>query len=477
MEEQEIRGLFAKCQDVQFRDVLFHGYPILFVYCPGMINSEIFNTTIFEQLDLFFGQNPKLTPDIVQQELHVPDLQWITNKDQAIGDVFSGKLLLVFKQEKWVVSTDIANLPQRNPEETKAEASIKGPRDDFIEDIAVNVALIRKRLRTDTLCYEQVEIGRRTRTKVGILYMDDIVDKEVLQQIQDRIRAIDIDGIYSGNQLYELINENPYPFFPKYQYTGRPDFAVQSLLSGRFLLVMDGVSYVMITPTTLFFLLKTGDDMEYTFAYNSFERIMRVSGLVAATLLPGFWVALTAFHQNQIPLTLLATVVEARRGVPLPSGLEAILMLILFELFREAGMRLPLAIGQTLSVVGGLIIGDASIRAGLTSPAMLVIIGASTVATFTLANQSLVGTITLLRFFVLLFSSALGFFGYFLSVYFIFLYVANIRSFGVPYLGIATRIDVVNILKALFRFPAQKFFSRVKALNPRDSTRMRRRKP
>ncbi|WCN37474.1 spore germination protein [Aneurinibacillus uraniidurans] len=476
MDEQEIRGLFAKCYDVQLRDVFFLDNPVLLVYCPAMINGEILNTLIFERLDVFFRQNQELTADIVQKELHVPDLQSINNKDQATADVFSGKLLLVFKREKWVFSTDISHVPQRNPEETKTEVSIKGPRDDFIEDIAINVALIRKRLRTDTLCYEQVEIGRRTRTKVGILYMDDIASKEILQQIQDKLHAIDIDGIYSGNQLHELITENPYPFFPKYQYTGRPDFAVQSLLSGRFLLLVDGVSYVMIIPTNLFLLLKTGEDTEYTFAYNSFERIMRIAGLAAATFLPGFWVALTAFHQNQLPFTLLATVVEARRGVPLPSGLEAVLMLILFELFREAGMRLPLAIGQTLSVVGGLIIGDAAIRAGLTSPAMLVIIGASTVATFTLANQSLVGTITLLRFFVLSFAAALGFFGYFLSVYFIFLYVANIRTFGVPYLELATRLNTMNILKAIFRLPAQKFFSRPRTLDPRDPTRMRRRK-
>ncbi|BAU29692.1 GerA spore germination protein [Aneurinibacillus soli] len=471
MNEQTLRGLFHKCEDITFQRFHFDQHVVLFIYCQGMVKNDSINTVILGRLHQFFQHESTVSKNTIQARLHVSGLQEIKTKEQAIDAVFSGKLLVAFMQANVLFAIDIADVPQRQPEETKTEVTINGPRDDFIEDITVNVALIRKRLRTTTLSYERFIVGKRTKTTVGVLYMSDIASPAILQQIKERLQAIDVDGIHSGNQLQELLNDHPYTLFPRYQYTGRPDFAVQGLLSGRFLILVDGIAYVIIAPANLFLLLKAGEDNEYTFLYNSFERVMRIFGVLAATLLPGFWVALTSFHQNQIPLTLLATVVESRRGVPLPSGLEAILMLLLFELFREAGMRLPMAIGQTLSVVGGLIMGDAAIRAGLTSPAMLVIIGASSVSTFTLVNQPLIGTITLLRFFILILSSIFGFPGFFSASFFILLYVARIRTFGAPYLGLATRVNVQNILRAVFRLPAQKYTHRPSALDPQDPTR------
>lgn len=476
MNEALLHSLFEKCKDVKFQSVHVNEHSLQLIFCEGMVNSDEFNAVILDKLESFLHQQQKLSAEVIQQGLLVRGLQPIENTEKVVSEVFSGKLLIFFSQPELTFSTDIAKIPRRKPEESKTEAAIKGPRDNFIEDLTVNVSLIRKRLRTNTLCYEQYEVGRRTHTRIGVLYLDDIANQEILKQIKEKINAIDVDGLYSGSQLKEFLNDAPFSFIPRYHYTGRPEFAIQGLLTGRFIILVDGVPYAIIVPSNLALMLKTAEDTETSFLYNSFERLMRVIGLSISTFLPGFWVALTAFHQNQIPMTFLATIVESRRGVPLPSGLEAFLMIFLFELFREAGMRLPLAIGQTLSVVGGLIIGDAAIRAGLTNPSMLVVIGASTVATFTQGNQSVVGTISLLRLFVLFCSSILGLFGFFISFYFILFYVARIRTFGVPFLMEFTRVNMFNMLKTYFHLPAQKSFSRPKGLDPLDEAKQGRRK-
>ncbi|HHY74286.1 MAG TPA: spore germination protein [Bacillus bacterium] len=470
MNEQRLKETFEQCSDVIFSTLQFHQHDVTFIYCSGLIDHEMFYKTIPLRLEEYFQSTDELTNHAIEK-LQLPSLRLIENLEQVENEIFSGKLLLYFKSINVIYSVNISNKPQRKPEETSLEISFKGPRDNFIEDIIVNHALIRKRLPTASFVSEKFEIGRRTKTKVSLLYMKDVANQSILPQIRDKINAINIDGLYSGTQLGELIHDNPYSIFPRYSYTGRPDFAVESLLSGRFVILIDGIPYALLTPVTLFFLLKTAEDSETHFFYNAFERTLRTVSIFVSVLLPGFWVALTSFHQNQIPFTLLATIIEARKGVPLPTALEALLMLLLFEVFREAGMRLPLSIGQTFSVIGGLIIGDAAIRAGLTSPAMLVIIAGSTIATFTLVNQTLIGVVSLMRFLILIVSSLFGFFGLFVSIFFFIIFIVRVRSFGVPYLQMATNLSLVNIIKTLLKVPSKMDTKRPSSVKPNDETR------
>ncbi|MED4206239.1 spore germination protein [Neobacillus mesonae] len=471
LDEKKLREIFKDSSDVFFSVLQFKQYQVTLVYCKGLVNNDMLYKTVPSRLEEFFKDVPNEMNEETLQFLKLPTVTPVVTREKSIDEVFSGKLLLIFTWLNLVYAVDASDLPQRKPEEGNMEISIKGPRDNFIEDIFVNYALIRKRLRTTSLQSESFEVGKRTKTKVSLLYMKDLANPEIIENIRNKINEIDIDGLYSGAQLEGLINDNPYSVFPRHTYTGRPDFAVQSLLNGRFIVLIEGVPYAYIAPVNLFFLLKAAEDSETNYFYNAFQRIMRALGIAVATFLPGFWVALTSFHQNQLPFTLLATVIESRRGVPFPTALEAILMLILFEVFREAGLRLPVSIGQTLSVIGGLIIGDAAIRAGLTNPAMLVVIAASTIATFTLVNQTLVGAISLLRFVVIFFSATLGFFGFFTSIFLIGTFAAKVQSFNLPYLQVAERLSLRYVLKAIMRIPVKKDDSRPGSLKPADPTK------
>ena len=476
--EQMIRGLFSQNSDVIFQTFSFEGHTVTFIACEGMVDGNIINNVIYERFVYFVKdkENKTITLDDINKSLYLPGLKRVESKEKLIAEIFTGRLMILFHEEQFLFSTDISKRPQRNPEETSTEVSIKGPRDDFIEDIVTNIALIRKRLRTNSLAIKKYEIGVRTQTQVAVLYIDDIVNPDIINIIDKKMQRIDIDGIYSGTQLKELLSDRKYSFYPLFHYSGRPDFAVHSLLSGRIVILVDGVQYVIIAPINLTFLMKTAEDSENIYLYNSFERVIRVIGIIIAIFVPGFWVAMSSFHQDQIPIAFLGNIIESRKGVPLPAPIEALFMLLLFEFFREAGLRLPLAIGSTLSVVGGLIIGDAAIRAGLASPLMIVLIATSSVATYTLVSLSLHGIVSILRFFVIICSSMLGLFGFFFSLFLIVLYAANIQTFGVPYLVVPEKLDFRQWIKTILRLPEGKYMKRPSMLNTIDETKKPKKK-
>lgn len=472
--EECLRSLLIDNGDIRFESHTFGSQTplsVLFVFCEGMVNSELINRLIIERLEDFIKNwgSANLTEKVVTERLYFPNITIIKNDEEIVKALFSGKMLIYFSGYDFAFTTDIAKRPQRSPEETVSEVTIKGPRDNFIEDLAINIALIRKRLRTTSLHIKKFEIGKRSNTAAALLYISDIANKDIVDEVSQRLEKVNIDGIISGEQLLELI-EKPSPLFPRHHYSGRPDFAVHSLLKGRCILLIDGIAYCLILPGNLFFLLKSPEDYENSTAFSSFERIMRILAIFIAIFMPGFWIAITTFHQNQLPSILLANVVSSRQGLPFPSALEAFLMLFLFELFREAGLRMPSQIGSTVSVFGALIIGDAAIRAGLTSPSQVVVMSTSLIATFIIPNQSMAGAVSLLRVFTLLLSSFLGLFGYFIAYYFIIIYLCNLRSFGIPYMELSSNLSFSNILKAMIRLPANRIKTRPQMLFSKDPT-------
>jgi len=466
-----LKELFQRSADVIFQSYCFQQHNVHFITCESMFDQFLLNKVIIDRVQMLF-EDASATPleEQIVNKLYIPDLQKIINLDDAITRVFSGYALLYFEEEKLLFSSKIAKKPNRKPEETKEEQVIKGPRDNFIEDVFVNIALIRKRLPTNSLCVKTMEIGKRSKTTVALLYMDDITDKTLLAEINKQLRKIDTDIIISGDLLMESI-EKTAKILPHHDYTGRPDFALQSLSRGRILILIDGVSYAMITPPNIFLLFKSGEDNEYPSFVGSLERLLRIVGILISMLAPGFWLALSTYHQEQMPILLLATVVQSRTGLPFPTLMEILLMLFMFELFREASLRLPSLLSGTMSVVGGLIIGDAAIKAGITSPSMIIVIAISSIAAYTLVNQSFVTAMSIFRLFVILLSAFFGLFGFFLSLFFILIYVANIRVLGVPYLNIGANLNWLDIQKSLIRLAPKGYGKRPEFLHPQDKTR------
>ncbi|MFD0670207.1 spore germination protein [Cohnella sp. GCM10027633] len=463
------------------RDVRIHPYyddeagsrrnPYL-VYCTGMIDAKLLNDFLYGQLNKLLSPAQGIDDGSAPiDSRHMERIEEPGAVSAMIDAVFSGNLVLYFADEGTLFRIGMSNPPQRLPSESSTEISIKGPRDGFTEELDTNVALIRKRLKSTSLAVEYYELGRRTKTSLALLYMTDITNGEIVNEARLRLSKIDVDGIVSGQQLESALSDNSLSMFPLVEYMGRPDFAVESLLRGRFVVVVNGNPMVLIAPTNLMSLIKSPEDAHSPYYYVTIERMLRMLGLVTALFLPGFWVAVSAFNLDQIPFPLLATITVSRLGLPLSGPIDLFLMLGLFELFREAGMRLPKAVGQTVAVVGGLIVGDAAISAGLTGPTTLVISAVTAVSTFTLVNQSLSGSVTVIRFAVLTLSSLFGMLGFFISMYLIVLYLSSLTSFGVPYMAPLSPISFKDVGKGLFAIPWRYVKRRPRIYKTQDSTR------
>nr|WP_246628098.1 spore germination protein [Paenibacillus oenotherae] len=464
---------FAHSHDVKIHRHYLGGSAnsaLILVYSEGTCDRDAISSTILpalEQLYLRDGEFRVCNDSLLSS---LPLLPWAGEwSKEAISEyLFEGRLLLIFPAVESVFMMDIAKLPQRSPEESSIEISIKGPKDGFVENITTNIALIRKRIRSGTLCCEIVTLGTRTKTKVGLMYISDILSPALLKTIRQRLGNIKVDGVYSIGQIEELISDRRHVLLPLTDFTGRPDYTVSSLLNGRFVIIIDGSPMVLIGPATFALQIKSPEDLQFQFQYVSFARLIRLICLLLTVILPGLWVSLVAFNQDQLPFRLMATITVARLGLPFPAQLELFIMLILLEIFREAGSRLPTSIGQTLTVVGGLIIGDAAIRSGLISPSSVVVGALTSVSASTLVNQNLSVAVSLIRFGLFLSSSFFGIYGLFVGIILLVCYMATLRSFGVPYL-IPLSPMKLSSLPSLLQLPWTKLRRRPEYLNTIDS--------
>ncbi|MEK3915776.1 spore germination protein [Paenibacillus sp. FSL H7-0331] len=424
----------------QYSDIYFPPVPqqelsdkLTVLYCEGMIDKNQLNE-YFASVCLYASHAAFHLDTASDQTETLPLFVIKKTIEEMVAGLFSGQLILYYvgNTDFWVV--DISDVPKRALQESSTEISIKGPKDAFTEELFTNMALIRKRLQTGMLFSEMFVIGSLSKTRVSLIYLSHKANPDMIAEARQRLETIQTESVLSSGQLEQWLSNRTFSLFPLIDYIGRPDFVIETLLRGRFAILVDGSPMVLIGPSNFLELLKTPEDVHFPYYYVMFQRALRLIGLMLSIYLPGFWMAIATVNLDQIPLALLSTVVLSRDGVPFPMILESLLLLFLFELLREAGVRLPKAVGQTVGIVGGLIIGESLIRAGLASPTLLVVIAISAVATFSLVNQSLSGTVSILRIFITLVSAFLGVYGFMMAMFVILIYLCRLESFGLAFL-------------------------------------------
>ncbi|WEG12128.1 spore germination protein [Pullulanibacillus sp. KACC 23026] len=458
IETPNFSKLFKGCHDVKvnthsFGDSIAEN-KIIMIYCETLVDGKDINQIVLPALEKM-AIKKKASVSIQLNESNLLNIRQLESSDcsKLVDEVFDGKIVFYIERDRNLFSLDMAAFPNRTPEESNEEVTIVGAKDSFTEDLRTNLALIRKRLRTNTLYYEEFVIGSRSRTKVGLLYLEDLINPEILKEVRKRLKGINREALTHA-MLKEAISDRTFSIFPVTDTTQRPELAMGCLINSRFVILMDGVPSATVGPTGFMELIKSAEDSYFPFFIVSLQRFLRTIAFIVALLIPGAWIALTSFHPEQLPVPLLATISMGRYGIPYSSAFETFLMQIMFELFREAGLRLPKAVGQTVAVVGGIMIGDAAISAGLTSPGILVVTAVSAVASFTLINPTLTYSVTLLKFIIMIFSSFFGFFGFFLSIFGICIYVTNMKSFGVPYLSPVSPLNPRELISAMFSKPS-----------------------
>ncbi len=425
-------------------------------FCPSLCDIQLINRLVLPQIRELYHQTGLEKTENIEYRASIR-LRPIKELSASTTDalLFKGNVIIGFSQLNMFFAFNAAQFPERQTEETNIEVSIRRPKNGLVESIETNFGLLRRYMPVHTVSFETYIIGTKTATKVGLIFDSEKISPSLLADIRGRLERLggQIEELISSTQLEELISDTPFSLFPLTIYTGRPDFVTSCVLRGRFAIVIDGVPGAMIAPISLLMLLKTPEDTHFNFLSASFGQLLRLFSLLVAIFLPGFYIALTGYHQDQIPFPLLATIVTTRIGIPLSTPMEMFLVLTLLETFKEAGYRLPSMIGQTLTVVGGLIIGDAAIRAGLISPSMVVIAAMSTVAGSTLVSQTLSGTVSILRYSSVFISATLGMYGFMLSVLILLVYLTSLNSFGVSFLAPLAPITPKDIGRALLMFP------------------------
>lgn len=436
------------CADVSVETLAAGGRRATLASATGMIDNAIYKDRLLPSLvEWLAGTTPtEGLPGAIPLAVSSDD-----ERGRVLAELFSGSVLIV--TDVHVLAYPIPRQPERAPEESSSEISVKGPRDGFVESLYINRTLVRKRIKSPDLKIESFSVGAESRTEVNLLYLQSAASRSLVEEARKRIGRLSPDIVIGSAQFEEMLSDRSRSLFPLVGYTGRPDYIVECLSAGRVAIIVDGMPLVYTAPTNMFELLKSPEDIHNSYYFVTMERLLRLLGLFITLTLPGFWVAVSTFNVDQIPFPLMATIVVSRIGLPMSTAIEMFLMLFMFELFREAGVRLPRAVGQTVAVVGGIIVGDAAIRAGLTSPTMLVVSAVTNVTSFTLVNQTLLGSVNLLRFVVLVFSTALGMFGFFIGVFAILLYMVSLRSFGVPYLKPAAPYEARRALGAFIKLP------------------------
>lgn len=448
---------YAHCADVRSSSIpLDDRSSITLLYCKTLVDEMMINRNLLPEFKRLYSRDEMNSLEEIAKYAAI-QIEHLENATINICDdlLFKGTIIIEISQLSALFAYCSPQIPSRQTEETNIEVSIRGPKDGFVESIDTNLGLIRRRLPVHTIAVETMRIGTKTHTRVGLVYDTDKINSALLDDIRVKLRELSdqIEELNSATQLEEKISDHPYSLFPLSIYTGRPDFLSSCVLKGRFALLIDGVPGAMIGPATLTMLLKTPEDSHFNYISSTFGRLLRLVSLIVSMFLPSFYIALTGYHQDQIPFPLLATIVNTRFGVPFSTPMEMFLVLTLLETFKEAGYRLPSMIGQTLTVVGGLIIGDAAIRAGLTSPSMVVIAAISIVSGSTLISQTLSGSVSIIRYLAVFLSSLLGMYGFMISVLLVIVYLSGLTSYGVSYLAPIAPISLKDIGRSILNYP------------------------
>jgi len=350
----------------------------------------------------------------------------------------------------------------------KSETVIRGPQEAFNEQIRANTALLRKILKDKDLMIQNVSIGKRSNTPCAVMYIKDIANDSLVREVLKRVKSIKVDYIFDSGELEQLLEDNTFLAAPQILATERSDKVALMLSQGNVAVALDGSPFVLVMPATITEFLHTTEDTNIRYPYVNFIRIIRMVGIAIALLLPGLYIAITNYHQEMIPTNLLFAIEASRENVPFPSVIEILIMEFSFELIREAGIRVPGAIGATIGIVGGLILGQAAVTANLVSPIMIIVVAITALGSFAVPSFSMSFSIRIMRFVYILLGAVAGFLGIALGLVLNSMLLASSKSFGVPFLTPFGPVTNGKYADKLTRKPTWKQEKRPDYLNTKD---------
>lgn len=475
-----IEGLLGTNEDLTIRHFhVFGQFPAVIIYFSNMINQNTVNSDIVKPLMY-------TPPHLLGRTIELPALKDVLMNDALyhseskpegvltvlVESILKGETVVAVDglEEAFLIGT--RNIDKRAIDQPATEQVIRGPREGFIEPLGTNISLIRYRLQSPDLRVQTMEIGRRTKSKVAICYMDGITSPELLKEVNNRLSKIDIDGVIDSGYLEQFIEDNQYSPFPQVQYTERPDKVVANLLEGRVSILVDGSPLALVVPTVFSQFYQTVEDYTERFVLMSSIRMARLIALMFSLIFPSIYVSIISFNPELIPTEFAVAVAGGRAGVPFPAVIEVLIIEISMEILREATIRLPQQVGGALSIVGVLVIGQAAVAAGFASPITIVIIALTTIGSFATPAYNAALALRLLRFPLIIMAGTFGLYGVMIGLILIANHLLSLKSFGVPYLSPLIPGDFQGMKDLLIRGPLWWMNKRPSFLQPEDSTKL-----
>ena len=437
------------------------------VFVDGLIESRTINEDIIRPLmranisqDL--NGPSELIARIMHQHIYVNEIKVLQTMEEAFGSALYGDAVLFIDGVPCALSLNAKGWEMRSVDEPASEGVIRGPRESFIENMRTNTSLIRRKIKNPALIFEAFTIGRKTRTPVSIAYLKNVCKPELVKEVKRRLRAIDTDSVLESGYIEQFIQDHPGSIFATVGYTEKPDVAAAKILEGRVAIIVDGTPFVLTVPFLFLESFQAAEDYYLKYYFATFVRVIRIIGYFITILAPAFYVTITTFHQELIPTSLLIAMAKAREGVPFPAFVECLLMIVVFEIIREAGIRLPRPVGQALSIVGALVIGDAAVSAGLIGAPMVIVIAITAISGFLVPMQNDASII--LRLILLLLSACFGGVGIALGLYAILVHLSSLESFGYPFLSPSVPFDLEDQKDSVVLLPTWLQISRPKGM-------------
>ena len=432
-----IRSLFDSCEDMEYKTIEISNVEGCLIYLPEMIDLGLLNDIEGHVQAMNNHQTIRTeqdTQNVLKKNFSPFGVKQTNRIDSIVKLLLSGTTILLIDNEDQAYSLQTAKYTGRAIEEAVTERTVRGPREGFVEDLNTNLALIRKRIQTPQLKVNFLTLGRQTNTKVGIVYMAGIASEDIVQEIKERLSRIDIDGILESQYIESFIKDSKYSPFPTIYNTDRTDKVCGNLLDGKIAIIMDGSPFALTAPALFVEFLHTSQDYYDHSLAATMIRWVRFLGLFVTLILPAFYVAMTTFHPDLLQTTTLLRIAGSREGLPYPVLIEAIFMIMTFELIREAGLRLPKTFGSPIVIILALvIIGQAAVQAGIVGSVLSIVVSVTALTSFILPNYAFHQVIRMLGLPLLIMAGVFGFMGILIGLMFGLTHIISLRSFGVPY--------------------------------------------
>lgn len=469
--------------DVHFREFIIGrtGIQAAIIFVEGLSDKDLIEKHILSSLmadfskeyqqDQLYAKGSLSKQFIKSQVLSISDVEEVHPIKEVISKVLTGSTALLIDGLSLALILGTSKVKTRTIEEPVSEALVRGPRVGFTESLSDNTSLLRGSGDIENLSLVKFQVGKRSKKDLVVAYIKEVVNPELVEEVEKRIKKIDLDNVPESGYVEQLIEDNYLSPFPQVQNTERPDRVIAALMEGRVAILLDGTPFALIAPVTFSMMLQSPEDYYERWIPGTFIRFLRYIAVVLSLFTPALYIAFISFHPGLIPTKLAISIIGSRSGVPFPALIEALFMELSIEILREAGLRLPKPIGPAMGIVGGLIIGEAAVQAGIVSPILVIVVALTAISSFSIPQYSVGITLRILRFVAMLCAAILGLYGVILFFLFMMSHLVKLKSFGVPYMSPAVPYRLSEWKDLVVRMPLMMMKRRPKMMHTKDPLR------